>query len=266
MVSILLLLAAVIGAIALIVLLFKFLFDRNTSEQIIQKYKGTPESKSVYIKKYPESDPTQFTGVFMRVGLVFALALVILAFSWTKTDKTSSLSGELFVPDDFEVEPPATQREIQPPPPPPPPEIKVVEDDEIIEEEPEVLFEEVTEESVIETKVEMMEEVVQEDEIFTIVEDMPVFPGGESALLKFLGSIQYPAMARENDIEGTVFIRFVVDKNGKVTSVEVAKGADRILNEAALAHVKKMPDWAPGKQRGKPVRVQYIVPIRFKLN
>jgi periplasmic protein TonB len=112
----------------------------------------------------------------------------------------------------------------------------------------------------------MQEEVVKEDEIFQIVEEMPEFPGGQDGLVKYLGSITYPPIARENDIEGTVYVKFVIDKNGQVTNAEVARGADKILNEAALAHVKKMPAWKPGKQRGKPVRVQYVVPIKFKLS
>ncbi len=267
MVTFLLVFGGVIGLMVGMVFLTKFFFDRKSADEIAGMYKGSADSKSVYIKKYPESDITQYTGIFYRTGLVFALALVIIAFSWTTYDKQSSLSGDLLLPDDFEVEPPSTERKITPPPPPPPPEIKVVEDEKIIEETPEIFEEEIDEETVVETpKMEVAEEEVAEEEIFTIVEDMPVFPGGETALLKYLSSIPYPVIAKENDIEGSVYIRFVVDKSGNVTNVEVAKGADKILNEAALAHVKKMPAWTPGKQRGKPVRVQYIVPIKFRLD
>ncbi|HXH18701.1 MAG TPA: TonB family protein [Chitinophagales bacterium] len=103
------------------------------------------------------------------------------------------------------------------------------------------------------------------DKIFQIVEQQPEYPGGEKELMKYLSSIKYPEIARENDIEGSVYVRFVVEKDGSITNVEVAKGADKILNEAAVAHVKKMKPWKPGKQNGKEVRVQYIVPIKFTL-
>ncbi|GIV34878.1 MAG: protein TonB [Chitinophagales bacterium] len=267
MVTFLLVCGGVLLFIGIIVLITKWIFDRKKPQEILQLHQGRPESRSVFVKKYPEADITQYTGLFYRTGMVIALALVIIAFSWTTYEKQATLSGELLLPDDFEVEPPATERKVTPPPPPPPPEIKVVEDEKIIEEPPEIIEEEITEETVIEApKVEVAEEEVKEEEIFTIVEEMPVFPGGEAALLKYLSSIPYPVIAKENDIEGSVYIRFVVDKDGRVTNVEVAKGADKILNEAALEHVKKMPNWTPGKQRGKPVRVQFIVPIKFRLD
>lgn len=103
------------------------------------------------------------------------------------------------------------------------------------------------------------------DKVFQIVEQQPEFPGGERELMKYLSGIKYPEIARENDIEGSVYVRFVIERNGSVSNVEVAKGADRILNDAAMSHVKKMPSWKPGKQNGKEVRVQYVVPIKFTL-
>jgi protein TonB len=101
---------------------------------------------------------------------------------------------------------------------------------------------------------------------FTIVEQMPEFPGGEKALLTYLrDNIRYPAMAKENDIEGTVYVQFVIERDGSVSGAKVAKGADRMLNEEALRVVSAMPKWKPGKQRGQEVRVQYVVPIKFIL-
>jgi TonB family protein len=109
-------------------------------------------------------------------------------------------------------------------------------------------------------------EEASDDQVYMEVEEMPEFPGGQEGLLKYLASITYPPIARENDIEGTVYIRFIIDKGGQVTDVEVARGADKILNEAALGHVKKMPAWKPGKQREKHVKVQYVLPIMFSLS
>lgn len=255
-----------IGAIIFVlVLVIKLIFNRQSPEAIISKYKGTGESTSIFIKKYPESNPDQYHSIFLRIGLVFSLALTIVAFSWTTYDRTAAFTGDLLLPEDFEIEPPPTKREPPPPPPPPPPEIKIVEDEEIIEDEPELEIEEIEEETVIDVPV-IEEEQINEDEVFTIVEDMPVYPGGEEGLIKYLSSIPYPPIAKENDIEGSVYIRFVVDKSGAVTNVEIARGADKILNDAALNWVKKMPSWTPGKQRGKPVKVQFIVPLKFRLD
>jgi TonB family protein len=103
-----------------------------------------------------------------------------------------------------------------------------------------------------------------EDDI-TSVEVMPEYPGGLEWLLKYLGNISYPPVARENDIEGTVYIRFVIDRNGQILNPEVIRGADKILNDAALLHIIRMPGWSMGIQRAMPIKVNYVVPIRFKL-
>jgi protein TonB len=108
--------------------------------------------------------------------------------------------------------------------------------------------------------------VETESQIFTIVEEMPSFPGGEAELYKFLAKVQeYPQMAVDAGIQGTVFVTFVVDKDGKVKDPKVLRGLGGGLDEAAIRMVKKMPPWEPGRQRGEPVRVQYNLPIRFTL-
>src|SRR5690554_1685918 len=216
MLPILLVLGGLFLVIFLMVLAIKLFFDRNSSEDILKKYQGTAESQSVFVKKYDEANLNKYHGVFLRVGSVFSLGLVILAFSWTTYEKQVTSLGEVVALDEFEIKPPQTKRQPPPPPPPPPPEIKVIEDDEIIEEEIQIDIE-VEEDTEIEMPVQIEEEEVVEDEIFTVVEEMPQFPGGERALLKYLASIPYPAIAKENDIEGSVFIRFVIDKNGNVT-------------------------------------------------
>jgi periplasmic protein TonB len=100
---------------------------------------------------------------------------------------------------------------------------------------------------------------------FTI-EEKPEFPGGEAALLRYISShVKYPEIAMKNEITGKVFILFIINQEGKVTDVELLKGADPSLDEEALRVVSGMPIWKPGKQRGKPVRVSYKIPINFKL-
>lgn len=257
----------------------KFFMAKSKSEtQIAESYKNSDLSKSVFVKKYPEASIGEHKKVLLALAFILSFGVSIYALTY----RTSPPDVGEFVMEtielDAEMEPPPTEQIKQPPPPPPPPEIEVVEDDEILEDEPEIQDIEIDIDEVIEVPDVIEEEKVVEQEIFTVVEDMPRFPGCENKpskaereqcaqmeLMKYLGSIPYPPMARDNDIEGKVFVRFVIDENGKVTNVEIARGADKLLDQAALNHVKKMPNWIPGKQRGKAVKVQYVVPINFRL-
>jgi protein TonB len=100
--------------------------------------------------------------------------------------------------------------------------------------------------------------------IFITVESMPVFPGGEEALNHYLDSTMiYPQLAIENDIQGTVYTTFVIEKDGSVTNVQVLRGIGGGCNEEAIRLIKSMPKWLPGRQSGQPVRVQYSLPVRF---
>lgn len=102
--------------------------------------------------------------------------------------------------------------------------------------------------------------------VLVIVEEMPEYPGGQDALLQYLGTIAYPDSAKENDITGAVYAKFIIEKDGTVGNVEVAKSSGyTILDNAVVNHVRLMPAWKPGMQQGKPVRVEYVVPIRFNL-
>ena len=111
------------------------------------------------------------------------------------------------------------------------------------------------------------EEVIQESapqEIFTIVEEQPTFSMGEEARQKFLSeNIKYPDLARENGIQGTVYVTFVVEPDGSLSNVQVLKGIGAGCDEEAIRVVKMMPKWTPGKQRGKNVRVKINMPIKF---
>ncbi|HPH81316.1 MAG TPA: energy transducer TonB [Flavobacteriales bacterium] len=106
----------------------------------------------------------------------------------------------------------------------------------------------------------------QQQQIFTIVETMPEFPGGEEKLFEYLGkNIKYPAMARENGITGTVYVTFVVEGSGEISDVKKLRGIGGGCDEEAIRVVRSMPSWKPGKQNGKTVRVQYNLPIKFTL-
>lgn len=106
----------------------------------------------------------------------------------------------------------------------------------------------------------------EENKVFDIVEEMPSFPGGMGALNKYLhDNVHYPVVAQENGVQGRVTISFVVEKDGSVTDVKVAKSVDPSLDKEALRVVRSMPRWTPGKQNGATVRVKYNVPVNFRL-
>ena len=102
--------------------------------------------------------------------------------------------------------------------------------------------------------------------VFQVVEQMPQFPGGQAAMMKFIAdSLRYPSVACENRIEGRVVVRFVVDCKGNIVNPLVVRSVDPLLDREAIRLVKSMPKWIPGRQNGKPVCVIYNVPTRFKL-
>ena len=120
------------------------------------------------------------------------------------------------------------------------------------------------EEVVVEKKVE--EKKVEKEEIFKSVEQMPQFPGGEAALMKYISShIQYPTMAQENNVQGKVIVQFVVTKTGQVGEVKVARSVDKDLDREAVRVCKSLPKFTPGRQNGQPVSVWYTLPVNFKL-
>ncbi len=221
------------------------------------------------LKKNPSADLNRKSGLFLNIGLVVSLVLVITAFEWKYYDDGSLVDlGQ--VDDEFEdiMDIPPTE---QPPPPPPAiqqPEIIEVPDEEEIEDEIEIDLDiEVTEETAIEEVV--FEEAPEEevaDEIFTVVEQQPIPDGGMAAFYKYVGKhLKYPAQARRMGIEGRVFVQFVVDKDGSITSVQSVKGIGAGCDEEAVRVIKGAPRWKPGKQRGRPVKVRMILPITFKL-
>ena len=104
------------------------------------------------------------------------------------------------------------------------------------------------------------------DKVFEKVEDMPEFPGGEQAMMDFVGkNVQYPKEAMEKEISGRVLVGFIVEKDGSISETEIVKGIGGGCDEEAVRVVKAMPKWKPGKEKGKPVRVSYMMPIFFKL-
>jgi len=173
---------------------------------------------------------------------------------------------------------------VAPPPPPPPPPADVVQQAKYV---PPVVVDsvkpednvqlmtadeaqiEVKDQEVVEVVAEVKEEVQEEDPEatpFVVVEEMPMFPGGDIELLKYIGEhTQYPEIAKENNIQGRVIVRFCVTSKGGVSQVSILKGVDPELDKEAIRVVSGLPAFKPGKQGGKPVPVWYMVPITFTL-
>ena len=105
------------------------------------------------------------------------------------------------------------------------------------------------------------------EEIFVVVEDMPEFPGGNAAMMKFLAdNVRYPVIAKENGIQGRVIVNFVVNRDGSITDVGIVRGVDPSIDAEAVRVIESMPKWKPGKQRGKEVDVRFTLPVAFSLN
>jgi protein TonB len=173
---------------------------------------------------------------------------------------------------------------VAPPPPPPPPPTDVVQQqryvppvvvDSIKPEDVKQLMTadqaqtEVVNKDVVEAVQQVKEEVQEteaEPEPFVVVEEMPMYPGGDPALLKYIMEhTEYPEIAKENNIQGKVIVRFCVTKKGGVSQVSVLKGVDPELDKEAIRVVNTLPAFKPGKQGGIPVPVWYMVPITFTL-
>ncbi|MDA3865558.1 MAG: energy transducer TonB [Salinivirgaceae bacterium] len=225
------------------------------------------------VKKNPIVSFRKLKGTFMLAGLVSVLGLLLVAFNWNSATGIASDLGQVMGVS-LEEEMIQTQRrdKIEPPPPPPSKknvieELTVVEDDEELDDELDIDTE-ADEETMIKQTTIMIDEPIEEEEeeIHINVQQMPEFPGGDLALLKYIKlETKYPDIAIRNDIQGRVFVQFVIGKDGSINQVEILRGVDPSVDKEAIRVVKSMPKWRPGKQNGKPVFVRYQVPINFKL-
>lgn len=224
------------------------------------------------LKKSPQASLEDKKMTYVLMGLVFVLSVCYVAFEWTEKEVTKYEVADMDFQFEEEIDIQQTSQETPPPPPPPAVQevevLNVVEDDvktETIEINTE---DDKNEEVVIAAPVAApVEEEEEEEVIFVVVETMPEFPGGQQALFKYLSdNVKYPVIAQENGIQGRVICQFVVNKDGAIVDVEVVRsGGDPSLDKEAVRVIKSMPNWKPGKQRGKAVRVKYTVPVNFKL-
>lgn len=226
------------------------------------------------IKKSERADLERGKSTSLLIGFVMALAVMFVALEWTQREvednseiysaRDVSLNEEMVpitLPEKKTVPPPpaaVTQSDI----------LEIVDDDADVEEdimastEDQVEWVDLDEIDYVEVEPEP-----EDEEVFMVVEDSPEFPGGVQALLDYLRkNIKYPAICRENNIQGRVLVSFVVNKDGAIVEPEIVKSVNPSLDKEALRVISGMPNWTPGKQRGKPVRVKYTVPVNFRLN
>jgi protein TonB len=209
--------------------------------------------------------------LFIEIGLIVVLALVYMAFE-LKSHKNINV-GQFVrrdVPIDEDFIPIAQPEKIELPPPLPQPNLFQGVDNNIeIETDPDINVETNPTEIIPPvpwggTKVPDINPDI--DEPFFIVEQVPEYPGGDEARLIFLRSnIKYPQIARETGIHGTVYVSFVVEKDGALTQIKILRGIGGGCDEEAIRVTKMMPKWKPGKQREREVRVSYQMPIKFTL-
>lgn len=227
------------------------------------------------IKKSPKADLENKKMLFLEIGLVIALAVcgAALAFNTKPEPEPYTPPKQDVREQEFEMDRTVQEQEQQQP------EqqkaktqvladvLTIVSNDTKIET-PDLLFsDDASAFEDFEFEVEEVVENIVEEEIFVTAEEMPTFQGGD--LSKFRNWVQsnvkYPQIALENGIQGNVVIKFVVEKDGKLSNIQVLQAPDKTLADAAVAVLQRSPKWKPGKQRSKPVRVTYTLPVSFKI-
>lgn len=226
------------------------------------------------IKKSEKVNLENRKGIYFEIGLLLAFVVLLAAFEW-KTDSAEKkgFNDQVTIEAIEDEIIPITQQLMKPPPPPPPAPkltdlIDIVEDELDVDDKLEILDAEDERENDADRNDFDYDnydgEFSDDDEVFVIAEHMPVFPHGD--VTKWLAkNTKYPPIAEQNGIQGKVFVKFVVEKDGSVTNVEVVRSVDPSLDKEALRVVSAMPKWTPGRQRDKAVRVSFTVPINFYL-
>jgi len=230
-------------------------------------------------KKNEKADLSKNSSLYFIIGLTSILFISWQAIEWKTYDKSGYGYEALNVDDDDEEEVPITEQiKVPPPPPPPPPApevIEVVEDEEEVEET--VIESTETDQEEIVEVVEVVEEFDDIDVPFAVIEDVPIFPGCEGVSKSkrrdcfqekmnkhIVKNFRYPDIAQEMGIQGRVYVNFIISKDGSISNIRM-RGPDKNLEKEAQRIISKLPKMIPGKQRGRPVRVPFSIPITFRL-
>lgn len=221
-------------------------------------------------KKSPGADLENKKPYFTNIGLIISLSMMLIIFGWKTYDMNEIVIPEPPIEDDggiIELPPPVLK--LPPPPVVQPTILNIVKNTDPVAEDV-TINAEVTPGMVIppynppaEVKT---EEKQVEEEIFLVPDVLPEFQGGISAMYKFLkNNLIYPQFAKEAGITGTVYLSFVVEKDGRVTDIRVQRGIEGGLTEEAIRVIQLMPTWKPGWKGGVPVRTQFSMPVKFEL-
>ena len=246
-------------------------------EEIVFRNRNKEYGAYVLRKKYKKS---------VSISLIIALILIGAAAAYPVIATILNKKKYVFENRDVSAEMMAKPLDAEPPPPPPPPPPENIEQkvkftapvvvndtvDEGLTSQEDLAAKPSNEAPPTEEELAPKEEkkqVIEQEvkpEPFTVVEEMPAFPGGEADMYKFITSnIKYPEEAKELGIQGKVFVNFVVEPDGSISGVKIMRGIGGGCDEEAIRVVKAMPKWIPGKQRGVPVRVYFNLPIKFTL-
>jgi protein TonB len=222
-------------------------------------------------KKSKKADLDNKRGLFMEIGLIVALAIVIIMFSVSQREKIIEAMAPVASVDEVEMIDVTTEKE---------PEtvpvqhqtvsvitdvLNVVRNETKIETS--IGWVDFEDEDIDIAPIQVETEEIEEETIFIVADEKPTFQGGD--LNTFRNWVQsrltYPALAQENNIQGTVTVKFVVEKDGRLTNIQVLKSPDKTLSDEAVQVLAKSPKWAPARQRDMAVRFSYTMPIVFKL-
>lgn len=226
------------------------------------------------VKKSPKADLTKSSAMFLEIGIIAALAIVLLAFEWRSGNvKKAELSANDIIAAEEEIIPITEEENVVRPKMPTIPilsdAIDIVDDDIKVDEE--MFSFEDSEDLGVDMNdygYEVGEESAGDEAIpFALVEQKPKFQGGDAnAFSKWVNQhLAYPDIAKENGIQGRVTLQFTVGTDGSVSGVKVLRGVDPSLDKEAVRVVSSSPKWTPGKQRDRPVKVTYTFPVIFQL-
>lgn len=230
------------------------------------------------VKKTSRASLENNIALYFLMGIVVALAVIFVAFEWGNREINMGDIDQTMVVEeieDIQITPP---EEDTPPPPPPPEQPVNVETLQIVEDDVKVADVEIASVDDAVDKLQQTftppapaqrgrgEEKAEDNAIFDFLEEMPEFPGGTAAMLKWLSdNVEYPPLAAENNIQGRVMVSFVVERDGSISNVSVVRSVDPSLDKEALRLIKAMPKWKPGMQTGKAVRCRFNIPVVFRL-
>lgn len=224
------------------------------------------------VKKSKKADLENRRGLFMEIGLIVALAAVIIMFSVSQREKVVEVMAPVATVDEVEMIDVTTEKEPEPEPVQHQQTVAVITDvlnvvrnDTKIETS--IGWVDFEDEDIEIAPIQVETEEIEEETIFIVADQKPSFQGGDLNVFRnwVQARLSYPPLAQENNIQGTVTVKFVVEKDGRLTNIQVLKSPDKTLSDEAVSVLSKSPKWEPARQRDVPVRFSYTMPIVFKL-